>query len=144
MVADAKTRQAARDARAKHAAKILELLRSGKSVAEIASQLRIGRVRVEAVLKKELSSISIAAAADFAKLQIARLDKLIVGLTAMGYRGDLAAIDRILKILDRLDRYHGFAAGKSADAGEAARARTDVLAMVSAARKRGSAKGAGG
>jgi hypothetical protein len=23
--------------------------------------------------------------------------------------GDLAAVDRILKILDRLDRYHGFA-----------------------------------
>jgi hypothetical protein len=49
---------------------------------------------------------------DFAKDQIARLQPLLDTLTAKAHDGDLAAIDRILKVLDRLDRYHGYTPSK--------------------------------
>ena len=48
--------------------------------------------------------------ADFAKLQIARLESLSLLTLDRGQKGELEALDRALKILDRLDRYHGFTA----------------------------------
>jgi hypothetical protein len=36
------------------------------------------------------------------------LDALVDRLTEMANGGDINAIDRLLKVLDRLDRYHGF------------------------------------
>ena len=53
----------------------------------------------------------IAPADDFAKLQIARLEQMILKLLDRLQDGDLKAIDRALKIVDRLDRYHGFTKG---------------------------------
>ena len=46
--------------------------------------------------------------AEFARLQIARLEALSVQALKRARAGELKAIDRALKILDRLDRYHGF------------------------------------
>jgi negative regulator of replication initiation len=47
-------------------------------------------------------------AAEFAKQQIERLEAMLQSLIAKADSGELGAIDRILKILDRLDRYQGF------------------------------------
>ena len=47
-------------------------------------------------------------AAEFAKQQIERLEAMLQSLMAMANGGELGAIDRILKILDRLDRYRGY------------------------------------
>ena len=41
-------------------------------------------------------------------MQIARLEAMAATLAPLAVNGDLPAIDRALKILDRLDRYHGF------------------------------------
>ena len=56
-----------------------------------------------------LRRIAIRPARDYAKLQIMRLEGMVGKLTEKANTGDLAAIDRMLRTLDRLDRYHGFA-----------------------------------
>ncbi|HLJ71116.1 MAG TPA: hypothetical protein VKU03_07350 [Roseiarcus sp.] len=49
-----------------------------------------------------------AAPADFAQQQVARLEAMFDRLAEKANQGELGAIDRSLKILDRLDRYQGF------------------------------------
>jgi hypothetical protein len=50
----------------------------------------------------------IAPTKDYARLQIARLETIAFVLKDKAKEGDLPTIDRLLKVLDRLDRYHGF------------------------------------
>ena len=88
---------------------ILDLLASGRSVDNIADARNHTRARVERILRAELKAISIRPIRDYAKLQIRRLEAMVGGLIEKAHDGDLAAVDRVLKILDRLDRYHGFA-----------------------------------
>ena len=88
--------------------RILASLVAGAGVDEIGSQEKLSRKRVEKILRDELRRRWVAPAHDFARLQIARLDNMVVQLVARAQKGNLAAIDRVLKILDRLDRYHGF------------------------------------
>ena len=52
--------------------------------------------------------ISIRPARDYAKLQIWRLETMANKLIEKAGAGDLGAVDRLLKVFDRLDRYHGF------------------------------------
>ena len=89
--------------------RVLDLLASGQSVDNIADARNYTRARVERILRAELKAISIRPARDYAKLQIRRLEAMVGRLIEKACDGDLAAVDRILKILDRLDRYHGFA-----------------------------------
>jgi hypothetical protein len=67
---------------------------------------------------------------DFAKQQIARLESMIEALIEKANDGELGAIDRILKILDRLDRYQGFSPS-SAVAGPEYDARERILQKLS-------------
>lgn len=89
--------------------RVLDLLARGQSIESIADARNSPRARVERILRAELKAISIRLARDYAKLQIARLELMVGRLIEKAGDGDLAAIDRVLKILDRLDRYHGFA-----------------------------------
>jgi hypothetical protein len=91
------------------APRALDMLISGHSVDAIADARKHTRARVERNLRAELNAISIRPAQDYAKLQIKRLEAIVGKLAEKANDGDLAAVDRILKILDRLDRYHGFA-----------------------------------
>ncbi len=81
---------------------------AGAGVDEIGAAERLTRKRTEGILRQELRNRWIAPADDFAKLQIARLEQMILKLLERLQNGDLKAIDRALKIVDRLDRYHGF------------------------------------
>ncbi|MBV9287359.1 MAG: hypothetical protein JO288_05960 [Hyphomicrobiales bacterium] len=63
---------------------------------------------VQAIVQDELDRRWVPPAADFAKLQIARLERLAQHLADSVERAESKAVDRMLKILDRLDRYHGF------------------------------------
>jgi hypothetical protein len=89
-------------------ARLLDLLAAGKSIARIAEDRNHTRARVEKLLRAELRAIAIRPIRDYAKIQIRRLDAIVDRLTELANGGDLAAIDRLLKVLDRLDRYHGF------------------------------------
>ena len=88
--------------------RLLDQLAAGNSIDHIAQARNHTRAKVEKLLRAELQAVSIRPASDFAKIQIRRLDALIGKITPMGENGDLGAVDRLLKIFDRLDRYHGF------------------------------------
>jgi hypothetical protein len=90
------------------AQRVLALLIAGAGVDEIGLQEKITRKRTEKILRDELRRRWVAPAQEFARLQIARLDGMILKLIDRVQDGDLEAIDRALKIVDRLDRYHGF------------------------------------
>jgi hypothetical protein len=95
-------------ARVTRAQRILASLIAGSGVDEIAGKERLTPKRTESILRQELRSRWVAPAEDFARLQIARLEQMILKLLERLQSGDLKAIDRALKIVDRLDRYHGF------------------------------------
>jgi hypothetical protein len=124
-------------------ARMLDQLASGKSIDDIAAARNYTRTRVEKFLRAELKVISIRPARDYAKIQIRRLDALVGKLTEMANAGDLGAADRLLKVLDRLDRYHGFSARTlpGLELGEVSRERL-YAKLAHAARNRAAAKAA--
>jgi hypothetical protein len=90
------------------AERVLASLVAGAGVDEIGAAERLTRKRTENILRQELRNRWVAPAEEFARLQIARLERMIAKLVDRLQKGDLEAIDRALKIVDRLDRYHGF------------------------------------
>jgi hypothetical protein len=88
--------------------RVLAALIAGAGVDEISTAERLTRKRTENILRQELRDRWVAPAEEFARLQIARLECMIAKLVDRLQDGDLKAIDRALKIVDRLDRYHGF------------------------------------
>jgi hypothetical protein len=90
------------------ARRVLASLIAGAGLDEIGLKEKITRKRTEKILRDELSRRWVAPAQEFTRLQIARLDGMILKLIDRVQKGELEAIDRALKIVDRLDRYHGF------------------------------------
>ena len=87
---------------------LLAALIGGVSLNEIAKAEGLTARRVEKMVRDELRKRWIAPAQDYARLQIARLETIAVQLKEKSKEADLPTIDRLLKVLDRLDRYHGF------------------------------------
>ncbi len=85
---------------------------AGSGVDQISAAERLTRKRTESILRQELRNRWVAPAEEFARLQIARLEQMILKLLDGIQSGELEAIDRALKIVDRLDRYHGFSRAK--------------------------------
>jgi hypothetical protein len=90
------------------AQRVLSSLIAGAGLDEIGAEEKLTRKRTEKILRDELRRRWVAPAQEFARLQIARLDGMILKLIDRVQMGDLKATDRALKIVDRLDRYHGF------------------------------------
>ncbi len=108
MSSDADPRAADDDAPVAIGPQVLDELLRGRSIEAIADTRNATRARVEKILRAELQVISIRPARDYAKLQIWRLETMANKLIEKAGAGDLGAVDRLLKIFDRLDRYHGF------------------------------------
>jgi len=87
---------------------VLAAVINGVSLAEIAETHNIPLKRIEKALRDELHKRWIAPAQDYARLQIARLEVIATQLKENTTDGNLPTIDRLLKVMDRLDRYHGF------------------------------------
>jgi hypothetical protein len=104
---------------------VLASLIAGAGVDEISAAEKVTRRRTESILRQELRRRWVAPAEEFARLQIARLEQMILKLLDRIQSGELEAIDRALKIVDRLDRYHGFSRARRApeEYGEEDRAR---------------------
>src|ERR1700739_310324 len=100
--------RARKAAPARRGPNILVALVSGEGVDAIAEKEGLSRKRVEKLLRDELRRRWVAPAEDYARLQIARLEAMSARLAASAENGDLPAIDRMLKILDRLDPPPGF------------------------------------
>ncbi|MGO4870381.1 MAG: hypothetical protein ACLPGW_07180 [Roseiarcus sp.] len=109
----------ARRAKAERNLRLFNLLKAGVPVAEIALQEGLSVRRARELVQEMLERRDIDPPAGFVQLQIGRLgDAMMVAHTAM-MEGDLKALDRVLRIVGELDRYHGFARAQ-ASAGAAA------------------------
>ncbi len=100
--------RARKSARRDRGSEIVAALAMGASFAEIARRQKLSRPRLEALLSAELQNRWLAPAQDYARLQIARLEPIYAKLCQRAEKGDLRAVDQILRLFDRLDRYHGF------------------------------------
>lgn len=108
----AAARRAGRLKKADRESRIMSLLNRGVSVAEIAARegLSLSRMRrlVQAILAKRLPQPP----AEFLALQVSRLNEaLLVSYSSMHNPAtgtNFDAVDRVVKIVRELDRYHGF------------------------------------
>ena len=137
MALDPKPSRARAPKRAPRGPRILSALLAGASFESIVEAENLTRKRVEKLMRDELRRRWTAPAQDYARLQIARLEALSSKLVELAEGGDLRAIDRVLKILDRLDRYHGFVRGASPASGYEANARERLFSKINAAAARG-------
>jgi hypothetical protein len=87
---------------------ILAALLAGMSVDEVARSERLSPKRVEKSLRDELRRRWTPPPEDYARLQIARLERTSGKLAAKAEEGDPRAIGLLIRVADRLDRYHGF------------------------------------
>ena len=87
---------------------MIAALIEGADLDAVAALERLPAEEAQTILREGLSHRWVAPVADFAKLQIARLENLCLHVMDRVDGGELGAIDRAVKIIDRLDRYHGF------------------------------------
>jgi hypothetical protein len=100
-------RRAARLIRAKREQRIVEFLNRGVSIAEIAAREGVTEKRMRAIVRECLARRMPAPPAEFLALQVSRLNEaLLVAYSAMS-GANLHAVDRVVKIVRELDRYHG-------------------------------------
>ena len=100
--AAANSRAAARDLRS---LRILASVQAGLSYAAIGRAEGLSRERVRQIVVKALNDGQADTKLDHARVQIARLEPALRLAAEAVAGGDLAAIDRLLRVLDRLDRY---------------------------------------
>lgn len=109
-----RARHKAREAKAERTQAIVSLLNRGVSVAEIASSSGVSIGHMRNLVRKILAERAPAPPAEFLALQVSRLNEtLLVSYSAM-YNSvtgtNFEAVDRVVKIVRELDRYHGLAA----------------------------------
>src|SRR5271166_3266800 len=103
-------RRAARLAKFKRERRILDLLNRGVAVAEIAAREGVREKSMRAIVRDILARRMPEPPAEFVALQVNRLNEaLLVAYGAMS-GANLSAVDRVVKIVRELDRYHGFIA----------------------------------
>ena len=100
--------RAARLAKFQREQVIVDHLNRGVSVAEIAARIGVGEKRMRAIIREVLARRLPAPPQEFAAIQVSRLNEaLLVAYSAMTDR-NLKAVDRVVRIVRELDRYHGF------------------------------------
>jgi hypothetical protein len=102
-------RRRARAAKAARERRITHFLNAGLRVDEIAANERLSVKRMRNLVRETLARHEPEPPAEFVALQLSRLrEALLVSYNAMG-GGNLGAVDRVVKIVREMDRYHGFA-----------------------------------
>ncbi len=91
---------------------IVDYLNRGVLVSEIAAQVGVGEKRMRAIIREILARRMRAPPQEFVAIQVSRLNEaLLVAYSAMSPT-NLGAVDRVVKIVRELDRYHGFNAAE--------------------------------
>ncbi len=107
-------RLAARRDKAGRSLRIIDILASGVSVATLAREEGLSVRRMRELIQQIIARREADPPAGFVQLQIARLtDAMLISHGAM-MAGDMRSVDRVVKIVRELDRYHGFGAPTSA------------------------------
>ncbi len=98
--------------------RIMFLLNAGASIAEIAAEQGVSLKRMRNLVREILATRAPQPPAEYLALQISRLNEaLLVSYTAMHNPvsgTNFEAVDRVVKIVRELDRYHGFAPREAA------------------------------
>jgi hypothetical protein len=97
---------------------IVDDLNRGVSVVEIAARVGLSEKRMRAVIREILARRMPGPPEEFVAIQLSRLNEaLLVAFSAMT-GANLKAVDRVVRIVRELDRYHGFvaAAGRRPEA----------------------------
>ena len=101
--------------------RIVDLLNRGLSTAELAAREGVTLRRMQILVKTILARHVPPAPAEYLALQMSRLNEaMIVAYCAMS-SGNLGAVDRVVRLVREMDRYHGFFPDR--DAGRAPRER---------------------
>ena len=93
-----------------HRLKALQLRKAGLSYATIGTQLHCTKQNAYRLVKSALDNLRThcaEATETLRQLELERLDALLMGLWTPASRGDHAAIDRVLKIMERRARLLG-------------------------------------
>ncbi len=85
--------------------RILAQVQAGWSYAAIGREEGLSRERVRQIVAQALSEEGAATKLDHARVQMARLEPALRLAAQTVADGDLAGIDRLLRVLDRLDKY---------------------------------------
>jgi hypothetical protein len=85
--------------------RILAQVQAGWSYAAIGREEGISRERVRQIVTQALGEGAIDTKIDHARVQIARLEPALRLAARTVADGELGAIDRLLRVLDRLDKY---------------------------------------
>ncbi len=86
---------------------IIDFLNRGVSVAEIAARIDISEKRMRAIIRDILARRMPHPPEEFVAIQVSRLNEaLLVAYSAMT-GANLKAVDRVVRIVRELDRYHG-------------------------------------
>ena len=105
-------RRAKRQAKASRERRIIASLNRGVPVAVIAEWEDVGEKRMRALVRDILARRMPEPPAQFLAMQVSRLNEaLLVSFDAMS-GSNLQAVDRVVKIVRELDRYHGFVAAE--------------------------------
>ena len=100
-------RKSARIERATRRAEALALRRSGVSTASIAQHLGVSPRTVQTWVREALHAIPQEEADDLRRLEVERLDAIMVPQMRAALAGDGQAVDRVLKIMERRARLLG-------------------------------------
>ena len=84
-----------------------DLLMSGYSVQQIAKAMNMSRFAVRRAIDQALAERRLDGHEDFARLQVARLNKALHCADRSLEVGDMRAIPHFAKVVAALDRYHG-------------------------------------
>ena len=95
-------------------ARILEKVALGVALDAVAQQENLTPREAEKLLRAQLGKGFEPQVEDFARLQIVRLEALIARLGADPSPGTIQSAAVMLKVFERLDRYHGYDAGAAA------------------------------
>jgi hypothetical protein len=108
----AEARRAARQAKASRERRIITSLNRGVSVAVIAEWEDVSEKRMRALVRDILARRMPEPPAQFLAMQVSRLNEALrVSFDAMS-GANFQAVDRVVKIVRELDRYHGFVAAE--------------------------------
>lgn len=108
-----------------------ELRLAGVGYAQIARQLGYASASgAHAAVQQGMKAAFEEPHGEVRRLELERLDALLVGLWPKARRGDASAVDRVLRVMDRRARYLGL------DAAEEQPATTDPLDEVAEKRAR--------
>ncbi len=97
------------------------MLNRGVSMAELAAGEGVTLRRMQIVVKDILARRGPPAPAEYLALQMSRLNEAMIVAYGSMANGNLGAVDRVVKLVREMDRYHGFFPGRAADPAPPAR-----------------------